>query len=199
MLRPRGLCKRHLPPLAPPFVCTEKDTPMPICPYKGALLFLWAQTLSRVHLAGALLSLALQAVPNPSPRPATDLQSLSLGAQPLPSVSGRGVLGGGSSGPCSWLSALPSSLQRLNSSLRLCSPSISADHPISQGVPLLFHSSPLRRASPVPTPFPLFLLLFYPVRWRVSCPFKEVQGLPVFRKCSMQISLHVDGFVFCFF
>ena len=65
-------------------------------------------------------------------------------------------------------------------------------------IPFLFHSSLSGVLVPSWLLFSLlflFFLLFYPVMWRVSCPFLEISGLlPVFSRCSVWIILHVDFF-----
>ena len=76
---------------------------------------------------------------------------------------------------CAALSALPSLVQVLHFSLRLWDPSSWLICP-SGGFPgygfLSLSQLPLRNARPILIPFSLsFFLLFYPVMWRVSCPF----------------------------
>ena len=114
---------------------------------------------------------------NPSPLTGNDLWSLSLSAQPLPEhlrlqCPGRWY---------QWFVQLSLSFALFSLAavffsvaLRYLHLGWSLHQVTSQGwVPFLFSQLPLRSAGPIliPPPLPLFFLLFYPVMWRVSCPF----------------------------
>ena len=59
--------------------------------------------------------------------------------------------------------------------------------PLRNASPILIHSLSL-----------FFLLLFYLVMLRVSCPFLEFSVLlPAFSRCSVWVVLHVDVFFWC--
>ena len=99
---------------------------------------------------------------------------------PCLNISGHGFWGSGADDLCCSHSALPFSIQLMCFSWRLGSPSVSADLLINKvlprvWVPFLVHSS----LSGVLVPswllfsLSLFFLLFYPVMWRVSCPFSR--------------------------
>ena len=93
-------CARDSPIAKRPCVCREKHpygSPSPhiALPNNGTLLFLWAQT-SSCTLLSVVLHFPAHGAPGPSPSvchhtdnlsslPRTDLQSLCLSAQPLPS------------------------------------------------------------------------------------------------------------------
>ena len=93
-------------------------------------------------------------------------------------VSGCGVPAGGSDDLCGSHSALLFSVQLLCLSQLLGVPFDLADLSISEMASqdvgsFSFSQHPLRNASPVLIHFLSlsFFLLFYPVMWRVSCPF----------------------------
>lgn len=129
---------------------------------------------------------------NPRPLPGTDGQSLSFITQPLPGdkthISGYGVLGGGTNGLSGFVSALPSSSQLPCFSLRFLRSLCLSWSPYQLGgFPgcgfLSSFTDPSQEWECWSHPDSLFFFfffnllslffppLFYPVTWRISCPF----------------------------
>ena len=169
-----------------------QSTPPPLaCPWNGALLLLGPEFLLHSLNCSFLLpspgacSLALQDV---STQPILvlflELTSRVWVSAPSPCVSVLvcGVSGSGTNCLCGSLSASSSSVQLLHFSLRFWVPLSQVSSPSVRWlprvhVPLVFHSSlsgVLVQSRFLFSPFSLslfFSLLFYPVMWRVSCPF----------------------------
>lgn len=156
-------CTENKVPLA---VSPPSPSPPPALPNNGTLLLCWAQASSHTPLAMAHHSWVPSGCfhrTSLSPLPRTDLRSPSLSTQSPLECLRLGCTG--------WWYRSTVSVWVLCFSQRLWgSPAHPSWSPL-QSVGLL--QVPLKSAGSIPIPFflSLFFLWFYPVMWRISCPF----------------------------